>query len=357
MTHRLSPALLLLATTLLAGAPGCAEYEDPPQITLEGVTKGHLTDTLAPLLLTFSKPADPGTVKIKIVRFVTDIEGDLADEDSKDETTLDILFEFPAVPSKTGGGGTGVLSPDGTRLTITPKEEFPVGAGLAILVEKGLSDTKGHATAVRKRIPFSYRFDLGCTKPSAVLHSGSYFFLADVKKPLPVQIRLFAAIEVDPATGELVGRFTNAVRNPDPKRCTPACKAEEACRLLPAQECVIPSLRAGTVDEFSDFVPKTAPPNGFSFQSTGCAIDQPDGTAAFITAPMDVAVASPPVTLTKAQITGSFKLVADVLRGSGAITAEDVLIGTMSSGESASGEMSARAIPADPAIPQPDQGP
>jgi hypothetical protein len=353
VTHRLSPALLVLATALLAGAPGCAEYEAPPQVTLEGVTKGHLSDTTAPLVLTFSKPADPATVKIKIVRFVTDIEGDLADEDSSEKTTLDILFEFPA-PS--GKAGSGVLSLDGTRLTITPKAEFPVGAGLAILVEKGLADTTGHASAVRKRIPFSYRFDLGCTKPSAVLHSGSYFFLADVKKPLPVQIRLFAAIEVDPATGELVGRFTNAVRNPDPKRCSPACKADEACRLLPAQECVVPSLRAGTVDEFSDFVPKTAPPNGFSFQTTGCVIDQPDGTAAFITAPMDVAVASPPVTLTKAQITGSFKLVGDVVRGSGAITAEDVLIGTMSSGDAASGEMSARSVPADPAIPQPDQG-
>lgn len=354
MTHRLSPALLLFTTALLVGAPGCAEYEDPPKATLEGVTNGHLTDTKA-LVVTFSKPTDPATVKVKVVRFITDVEGDLADEDTDPKTTLDVLFEFPPEPGG-DGGGKGVLSPDDTRLTITPKADFPVGAGLAILVEKGLSDTTGHATAVRKRLPFSLRFDLGCTKPSLVFPTGTYFFLADVKKPVPVQVRLFAAIDVDPATGELIGRFSSAVRNPDPKRCSPACAASEACRLLPEQACVTPSLRAGTVDEFSDFVPNAAPPTGFSFQTTGCVIDQPDGTAAFITAPIDVVVKSPPVTLTKTQITGSFKVVNDVLRGSGAITAENVLLGTTSSDEAASGEMSARSIPANPDIPPPDKG-
>ncbi|MEP7120763.1 MAG: hypothetical protein ABJE95_07635 [Byssovorax sp.] len=354
MTHPLSPALLLVITTALTGAVGCADYEDPPSVTLDGVTNGHLSDTKAPLVLTFSKPPDPATVHIEIVRFVTDVEGDLADEDSNPATTLDVLYKFPSGLGEGAVSGPGVFSSDGTRLTITPKTELPIGAGLAILVEKGLSDTTGHVTAVRKRIPFSYRFDLGCTKPSKVFHSGTYFFLADVKKPVPVQVKLFAAINVDPATGEIVGRFTNAVRNPDPKRCTPACPASEACRLLPMQECVTPSLRAGTVDEFTDFVTNATPPTGFSFQTTGCVIDQADGTAAFITAPIDVVVKSPPVTLTKTQITGSFKLSGDILRGSGAITAENVLLGTTSSEEAASGEMSARTIPANPDIPLPE---
>lgn len=354
MTHRLSPALLLFTTVLLVGAPGCAEYEDPPQAALEGVTNGHLTEAKS-FTVTFSKPTDPATVKVKVVRFITDAEGDLADEDTDAKTTLDVLFEFPPEPGK-DGGGKGVISPDNTRLTITPKVNFPIGAGLAILVEKGLSDTTGHATGVRKRLPFSLRFDLGCTKPSAGFPTGTYFFLADVKKPVPVQVKLFAAIDVDPATGELVGRFTNSVRNPDPKRCSPACDASDACQLLPQQGCVTPSLRANTVDEFSDFVPNAAPPTGFSFQTTGCVIDQPDGTAAFITAPIDVEVQSPHVTLTKTQITGSFKAAGGVLRGSGAISAENVLLGTTSSDEAASGEMSARAIPANPDIPQPDKG-
>ena len=359
MIRRIAPALtslsLATAVLVLGAAPGCAEYEGPPQITITGAVNGHLSDTKAPIVLTFSKPADPGTIKLSIARLVTDVEGNLGDEDSDPKTSLEALFQTDPLEGDTGGLST--LSADNTTLTIKPSAAFPVGASLVLLIEKGFSDTAGHVTTVRKRIPFSYQFDLKCDKPSLIFHSGVYFFLADVKEPIPAQVKLFAAIDVDPATGAFVGRFTSSIRNPDPKRCSPACKATEACRLLPTESCVAPSERAGTAEEFPDFVPNTAPPTGFSFQTTGCVIDQPDSTTAFITAPSDVAVQSPPVTLRNTQITGSFKIVNDVVQGSGAIAADDVLLGTTSSGK-ASGTMSARSIPeADvpPGVPKPDK--
>ena len=356
MIRRISPPLLLLATALFAVAPGCAVYEGPPEVTVTGAVDGHLTDAKAPIVLTFSKPADPSTVRLSIARLITDVEGNLGDEDSDPKTELNPLFSTD--PQEGDSGGLSTLSADNTTLTIKSNAAFPIGASLVLLIEKGFSDTAGHVTKTRRRIPFSYQFELKCNKPSLVFHTGTYFFLADVKEPIPAQVKLFTSIDVDPATGAFVGRFTNSVRNPDPGRCKPACAATEACRLLPMQACVPPSERAGTAEEFPDFVPNTTPPTGFSFQTTGCVIDQPDGTAAFITAPVDVAVQSPPVTLRNTQITGSFTLVNDVVQGSGAIAADDVLLGTTSSGK-ATGTMSARSIPDDqvpPGVPLPDKG-
>ena len=108
------------------------------------------------------------------------------------------------------------------------------------------------------------------------LKSGVYFVLLDVEQPLGTQIQLFGAIDVDPATGAFVAQFTNGDRNPDGTRCPTHCKDIDRCRLLPAPECVAPSLRAGTVDEYSDFVPNVEPPTGYSFPVEGCAVDDGD---------------------------------------------------------------------------------
>jgi hypothetical protein len=351
MIGRLATALL--GTALLAAAPGCAVYEGPPVIKLEGLANGYLSDTKVPIVLQFSKPVDPATIRIKIVRRVVDTEGNLGDEDDNPDTVLDVLF---STDPEEDVGGFAYLTDDHLRLTLNPKAALAAGASLAILIEKGLSDTEGHVTITRKQIVFSYDFGVKCDKPSAVFRSGTYFFLAEVKEPIGAQVRLYTAMDVDPATGAFVGRFTNAVRNPDPARCSPACPEATVCRLFPAQECVPQSERAGTAAEFPDYIPNSTPPVGFSFQTTGCVIDQEDGTAAFITAPVDVVVQSPSVTLRNTQITGSFKPgPGDILEGTGSISADDVLLGTTTSGP-ASGSMSAHSVPeaqVPPGVPQP----
>jgi hypothetical protein len=119
---------------------------------------------------------------------------------------------------------------------------------------------------------------------------------------------------------------------------------------------VIPSTQAGSVDEFPDYVPNDDPMTGFSFETEGCTVDEGSASATLATSPVDVSVSSPMVTLRNAALDASFSLDTDgTLRGSGTLTADAVLLGTISSGMGA-GNLTARSIPAakvPPGIPQP----
>jgi hypothetical protein len=207
---------------------------------------------------------------------------------------------------------------------------------------------------------FSYEFKLDCSKPSQIFPSGAYFLLAEIEDPIPTQVQLWAVFHVDPATGLVRGQATNADRNPDPNRCPMPCDASEACRLFPAPDCVPPSERAGTADEYADYVPNGTPPTGYTFTIDGCVVDQPDQSVVFGTAPTDVMVQSPAVTLRNVTLTAQFAKDKDgVLRGSGALAADTVLIGTASSGK-AEGTLTGRLAPPNevpPGIPEPPAEP
>lgn len=315
---------------------GCVLYDGPPQPRIDGAEAGVLTDPDAPLTIAFSEPVDPATVRVSVVRLVTDVEGNLGDEDADPDTDLDVLFSYDPVLGNVGGDAA--LDESNTHLVIDPAAPMPIGPKLAVLVEEGLSDLGGHKTTVRKRLLFSYKFELECNKPSVQFPSGGYFLLADIKSPLKVQVQLWASFEVDPATGKVRGQATNADRNPDKSRCNLPCKSSEVCRLLPAPACVAPSERAGTADEYSDYIPNPTPPTGYSFTIDGCAQDQPDGSVVFVTAPVDVVVQSPPVTLRNVTLTAQLGKDAEgVLRGSGSLAADSVLIGTTPSGKGEGG--------------------
>src|SRR5690606_8927457 len=124
---------------------------------------------------------------------------------------------------------------------------------LMLVVETGLKAKSGKEAKTRQKIPFSYTVKCGAARPTA-LTAGVYFMLLDVQEPLGVQIQLYGALDVDPATGSLVGQFTNADRNAA-QTCPTPCGSADVCRLLPVPECVPPSQRAGTADEWPDFVP------------------------------------------------------------------------------------------------------
>jgi len=347
----ISRVLLLAVLVLGLGLDACATYRAPPRPTLSGLQEGLLPDANAPLMVTFDAEVDPKTLKVRIARFVTDIEGNLGDEDEDTGTSLDPLFIHD--PDEGDFGGVGELMSGNRVLRITPKATLPIGARLVLLVEPGLSDPEGNVQLVRKRILFSYEFKLNCNKPTKVVESGTYFWLFEVKKPIATQVQLWTIIKVDPATGAFIGQFTNADRNADPKRCPTPCKSTEACRLLPAPACVIPSEKAGSVDEYSDYLPNDVPPTGYSFTGRGCIEDQPDGSAAFVNVPLDMVVQQPAVTLRAAKMTASFtKDTAGVTRGTGTIFAGEVLLGggddlhkPISSG-TAEGSLSARWVDA-----------
>jgi len=335
----------------LVSVGGCETYDSPPRPAIEGAVDGILSDPQVPVVVRFSEPIDPNSLRIQLIKLETDLEGNLLDEDPDDATTLTSFFSLDPVTSN-NFGGTGEFLDDDSAFRITLNVPPPVGPSLAIVIEAGLKDLEGNDWAVRQVIPFGYQLSCdGSTGGTDKFPSGAYFFLVDVEVPIPVQIQLWGLIDVDPATGSFVGQFTNADRNPDGERCSPACPETEACRLLPAEECVVPSTKAGTEDEFSDFVPNNVLPVGYSFKVDGCVIEQGDAVV-FVNLPADVDITQPDVFVQGIQLTSSFAVDPNgVFRGTGAVTGEIVFIGDNDSGP-ASGNLVARLV--DPAEAPPD---
>jgi len=343
---------------LLLGA-GCATFDGPPEVTIEGDTQGQLTDPHAPIVLDFSKPPVASTVKFEIARYLVDTEGNLADEDSDPDTQLDLLFSHD--PSPTAGaaadiGGAAAPAKDGMSTTVTFDVVPPAATPLVLLVEPGLADATGAVTVTRRRIVFTYVVPLTCDAPVHVMRSGTYFMIALITKPVPIHVHLWAVVEVDPTTGHFKARFSKAKRNPDPDRCPMPCDATQVCRLLPAPMCVAPSEPAGSVDEYPDYVADPEPPTGFGFATTGCAVDQDVTTSSFVTAPADVVVQNPKVTLRNAALTASFTPDdLGVLRASGSLVADAVLLFDNDSG-TGQGDLTARSVPdaeVPPGLPVP----
>jgi hypothetical protein len=352
-------APLLLAALTAVSALGCAVFDAPPEVTIQGLTEGLLPDPTAPIVLVFSKPPIPSTVRIEIAKYIVDSNGLLGDQPGNTlSMPLQTLFTHDPVTGDTGG--TDALAPDGSTMTITPSVPPPVGGQLVVLVAPGLSDDAGTVTKVRREIVFGYPSTLTCDAPVQTFQSGTYFFLVAVEEPFSVQLQLFGQIDVNSATGAFDAVFTKAKRNPDPDRCNPPCPSTDVCQLVPSQACVIPSMVAASVDEFSDYVPNPDAPTGFSFPDTGCAVQQGSTTAAFATAPTDVQVTMPMVTLRNTSLSSSFTPDSTgTLRGTGTLTADAVLLGTLDTGMG-QGNITARSIaPADvpPGVPGPDGGP
>jgi len=351
---RLSLAVAIPAFVVAAVATSaCEKYVAPPEITVVGAKDGVLTDTKAPLVLAFSKAVLRDTINVKIVALDTDLEGNLADERDAEDAELKALFSYSKDETL---GGEAEVAGDDTSLTIRPTAPFPVGQKLAIVVEPGFATKEGAvATTVRKRILFSYDFKCSGTRGTKVVPSGPYFALLDIEQPVPVQIQLWGRMEVDPATGNVRAQFTNADRNPGLK-CPSDCGAEKVCRLKPAPDCVVPSLKAGNVEEYSDFIPNVTPPTGYTITLSGCIEDQDDTTAAFVTAPANLVVQKPEVQVNGLILTASLKKEpSGLVRSTGTVTGSEIVFG-ISRLASGKGTATIRSVPEDEApkdIPPP----
>jgi hypothetical protein len=334
----------LLATVLAISAAGCAVFDGPPEVTIVGDQQGQLMDPHAPLVLSFSKEPKPETLKFEVARYVTDSEGNLADEQNP-PGFLDLLFSHDPTSKPPDTDGTSALAADDLSMTVTYDVPPPAATPLVLLIEPGFEDKAGAVTVARRRIVFTYTSSLTCNAPAHVLQQGTYFFIVSVTKPVMTHVNLYAVVQVDPATGELKTRFTKAKRNPDPNRCPTPCASGQVCRLLPMPACVAPSEPPGSTDEYSDYVPDPDLPTGFGFSTTGCTADQSGGAATFVTAPVDIVVSSPMVTLRNGALNSSFAPdMNGVLRGTGSLVADAVLLGTINSGMG-QGDLTARLIP------------
>jgi hypothetical protein len=331
-----TPYILFLVTL------ACIEFHAPPEPSLPQAQNGLLPDPTAPVVVAFDRPIDPSTVTLEIARDIVNDRGQLADEQDP-PGTLSTLYTYDPIDGDSGG--TSVLSDDNTVFTITPTFALPYSPALVVIVEPGLADAMYHVpTVARRKLVFSYELNLTCDAPSMIMPAqANYFLLIDVAEPVGTQVKLFATIAVD-MNGEFTAAFSSATRNPDGTRCSPPCASTDACRTLPGPPaCVAPSTPADSTDEYPDFVINEQ--NGFSFDAQGCVVDQSDGTALFVNAPVDVFITSPNVTLRNTKLTASFALDGEgVLRGAGALTADDVLLGTIDSGPG-SGQLTARLIP------------
>lgn len=320
---RLRPALLLAFVAAVA----CERYAAPPRPTIVGLNQGILTDSRAPLVVELGTPIDAATLDVKLAFQETDLEGNLLDEDADANTNLRVLATTTTV--------------EGSRVLLNHEAVFPVGPKLVLIVEPGLRSTSGEVLRYRAKVPFSY--GVTCTGGGTRLASGKYFMLLDVEQPFGVQIQVFADLTIDPKTGAVSGRFTNADRRTD-QSCPTACAPSEVCRRLPEPKCVLPSELAGTPDEYPDWFPYPTPPTGFEFVAEGCASDSESGTG-ILTAPATLAVESPPVTVYGLTMTASFAPdETGVTRASGTLTADSIVLGTQAIG-AGKGTMTARTVP------------
>lgn len=339
----------LVGTSLLGGfalttalTTACEKYEPPPTATIVGLESAVLYDAKAPIVVDFGMAIDPATLSLSIATYETNIEGDLGDEDDDPDTTLHVLFGHNPLDGDIAGRIE--LANENRRVVLHPDSALPVGPKLVLLVEPGLESVDGRRRNNRTRIPFAYAVRCAPNANASRFVNGVYFVLLEVEQPLGTQIQLYGSINVDPNTGVLAATFTNADRNADNSRCPGGCGAADACRLLPAPECVAPSTKAASVDEYSDFLPNPTPPTGYSFAVEGCVADGQNGTG-IVTAPAMMVVQSPAVTVAGLTMTAFFGDGADGQppRATGSLTADTVLLGTSAIG-AGKGTMSARLI-------------
>jgi hypothetical protein len=349
-------AVLAVATAAATySAPSCQTYEPPPTATIAGLSNGILKDPLAPIVVQFSTPVDPSTVSVEIAPFDIDSYGNLPDE-RPDGGSLEVLVAHtPTADTHT----TATFSQGNTVLTLVPAPLgwLPTGPSLVLLVLPGLkSATGGTELHYRERIPFSYPASCG-TPRATQFQSGAYFFLLQVAHPIGVDLKVFAAIDVNPETGAFFGQFTAALRNADPTRCSPPCTGGNVCELIPSQMCVQMSAPPTSVYESPDFVPKATAPNGYTFEMHGCASDDGDaGAVNILTAPGVLNVSVPAVSIEGLTFTAQFAPVdGGRVLGSGSLTATKILLGSLAI-DGGSGTLSALSIPdaeVPPDLPQP----
>ena len=274
------------------GSHGCAEYDAPPTAKILGVDQGmHSGSTDEDLVIEFSEPIKPDSLRIKVVTAAPGIdlnpENQLQDEWAE-PAPLNILMEYG------DGIATGAdfsLNDSATRLSIS-KTESGASLGVAnpymVVIEPGLSDLNGNVTRPRSHLPFLFQsFEAGST----TMPEGAYYFLMVVDPPpLHQQLQLYVDIKVDTENGRFRAKFVAADRTPQMNGrdgCPSDC-GDNACRLYPEPECVVPSFEQADINNWRDFKPFSELPDGYVFQTDGFAADTEDGKINIGTDPFDI---------------------------------------------------------------------
>src|SRR5690606_32344637 len=157
-----------------------------------GLESGVLSDSRAPLVISFGMPVDPDTLFVKVVIADSDPEGNLFDEDGDPDTELKVLASRD--PLEGDRAAKKELVYGDSRSAIRTDEARPGGPELMLVVETCLKAKSCKEAKTRQKIPFSYAVKCGAARPTA-LTAGVYFMLLDVQEPLGVQIQLYGALD------------------------------------------------------------------------------------------------------------------------------------------------------------------
>ena len=115
-------ALGLAAAASLGAA--CQSFVAPPEPAIDGLQSGVLSDVNAPLRLRFSKPIDPATLRVKVVKLEVDNEGNLPDERPE---PVDLAPLYSHDPDDGDKAGKSSFEENDQSFVITPLARFPVG--------------------------------------------------------------------------------------------------------------------------------------------------------------------------------------------------------------------------------------
>ena len=170
-------SLLCIPLLVVLGGTACETFNAPPEPVIVGLDQGILgDDSKKPLVIDFGEPVQESSVKVRVVPFVADGEGNLADKDNDDSTDIDATAFFVAIRRlrRTSAGRAG--SARTARSSQSSRQaRFRIGPRLAVLVEAGLSDKKGNKTKAQRILPFGYQVTLDCPDPVGGLPRGSLF--------------------------------------------------------------------------------------------------------------------------------------------------------------------------------------
>ena len=103
LSLRYAAAVAALFGGVVVG-PACETYDSPPRPELEGIVDGVLPNREAPIVIVFSEPIVPETLKVQIMELEVDVEGNLYDEDADESTLPNTFLGYDPVTLNNFGG-------------------------------------------------------------------------------------------------------------------------------------------------------------------------------------------------------------------------------------------------------------
>ena len=182
-TENLGAATLFTALMIL----GACTYNPPPEVTLEPPEAGVFTSG-DPLVLSFSEPIDPGTLKITIWPDDRDIEGVLP------PGTESLLAT--CAPGEMCGSTTLSVTDDGLSAVVQldPDDLGQPDVPLLLEVQPGLSDLEQNTTGTN--FVFDFQFQPAPIENAGPIEfdEGYYIIVSVIEDPLPAVLTLAAHI-------------------------------------------------------------------------------------------------------------------------------------------------------------------